>query len=272
MDSDLLRIVLLALGISLVAGIYFLDRYKRMARRRPSAVSPRHHVEPTLEGEGEPETAVDDAVGALELKAEHKVEEGDDLPPGEFVGEPVVRHRWDDPVDSDSESQLSMELEFSAQGESDYLHLDPALMDEVPRLIVQVVVMCKNGPAGARQVRDALDAVDMRFGEMNIYHRENDRGQVLFSLASVVEPGSFPEDRNADFSTPGVVLFTQLPGVQDGLSIYSDMLFTAERLAALLDGELHDESRSVLTRQTIEHTREKILEHRHKVQLLRSRH
>jgi len=66
-------------------------------------------------------------------------------------------------------------------------------------------------------------------------------------------------------------LFTQLPGVQDGLSIYSDMLFTAERLAALLNVELHDESRSVLTRQTIEHTREKILEHRSQLERLRRR-
>jgi len=250
MDSDLLRLILLILGVLLVAGIYLWDRFKRrslqMPRRlRKSARKP--HLEPTLDGEA----AADDS-----------------LPPGESVGEPVVQHRWDTPTE-DKDSQLAMELTFSAQGESDYLHIDPALLDEVPRLIVQVVLVARDGPVSGEQIREALQTVDMRFGEMNIYHRLNAHGQALFSLASVVEPGSFPENQNEDFSTPGLVLFTQLPGVQEGLSIYSDMLFTGERLAALLNAELHDESRSVLTRQTIEHTRDRILEHRRQLERLR---
>lgn len=256
MDSNLLRLILLILGVLLVAGIYFWDRYKRRGLHMPRKLrksARRRHLEPTLDGE---------APGTTDTQGDKS------LPPGEFVGEPVVRHRWDTSNET-QDSQLSMDLTFSAQGESDYLHLDPALLNEVPRLIVQVVLIAREGPVGGEQIREALQTVDMRFGEMNIYHRLNAQGQALFSLASVVEPGSFPENRSEDFSTPGLILFTQLPGVQDGLSIYSDMLFTAERLAALLKAELHDESRSVLTRQTIEHTREKILEHRSQLERLR---
>jgi len=258
MDSDLLRLILLALGVILVVGIYLWDRYKRIARRMPMA--PRHprHAEPTLDGtdpNADPEPP----------------EQSDDvLPPGEFVGEPVVKHRWD-AEDPGRDSQMTMDLEFSAQGESDYLHQDPTLADELPRLIVQVVVLARNGSIDGKRIRDALASVEMQFGAMNIYHRENQQGQVLFSLASVVEPGSFPADQAEAFETPGLILFTQLPGAQDGLSIYSDMLFTAERLAVLLDADLHDETRSALTRQVIEHTRERILEHRNKVQMLRRR-
>ncbi len=258
MDSDLLRLILLILGVLLVAGIYLWDRYKRSGLhlpRTPRKSRRKRQLEPTLDGEPP------QASGAPA---------DDNLPPGEFVGEPVVRHRWDTPT-ADKDSQLAMELTFSAQGESDYLHIDPALLHEVPRLIVQVVLIARDGPVSGKQIREALQTVDMRFGEMNIYHRLNAHGQALFSLASVVEPGSFPENQNEDFSTPGLVLFTQLPGVQEGLSIYSDMLFTGERLAALLNAELHDESRSVLTRQTIEHTRDKILEHRRQLERLRRR-
>ncbi len=265
MDPDLLRLILLVLGVVLVAGIYLRDRHQR--RRGPDMATARPHLEPTLD-EAEDHAAVE----ALELSPEDQVREtDDDLPPGEFVGEPVVLQRWD-AVDPDNETQLSMDLEFNARDESDYLHIDPALMDEVPRLIVQVNVMSRGAPFNAAQVREAMRAVDMRYGEMNIYHRYNARGQVLFSLASVVEPGTFPKKDDAGFGTPGLVMFTQLPGVQDGLAIYSDMLFTAERLVPLLDAELRDETRSVLSKQTIEHTRERILEHRRKVQLLRSRH
>jgi len=257
MDSDLLRLILLVLGVLLVVGIYLWDRYRRNQRHAPMASRHAQHVEPTMNQDQD----TVDSIGS-----DHE----ESLPPGEFVGEPVVLRRWG-AVDEDKDSQLSMDLAFNAQGETDYRHLDPALVDEVPRLIVQVVVMAKEGPMNGQQIREALHTVDMRFGEMNIYHRENQSGQALFSLASVAEPGSFPEKRNQEFSTPGLVLFTQLPGVQDGLSIYSDMLFTAERLAALLNAELHDETRSVLTRQTIEHTREQILEHRNKLELLRRR-
>jgi cell division protein ZipA len=49
------------------------------------------------------------------------------------------------------------------------------------------------------------------------------------------------------------------------------MLFTAERLAAMLDAELQDETHSALTRQTIEHIREGILEHRRQIQLARKK-
>jgi cell division protein ZipA len=170
------------------------------------------------------------------------------------------------------ESQFSLDLEFNAHGDSDYLSLDPALMEEVPRLIVQINVMSKERPFSAAQIQNAVAQVDLKYGEMNIYHRETDAGQVLFSMASVVEPGTFPKGRDQNFSTPGMTLFTQLPGVRDGLAIYADMLFTAERLSAILDAVLQDERRHKLTKQSIEHTREGILEHRRQIQLLRSRH
>jgi cell division protein ZipA len=73
------------------------------------------------------------------------------------------------------------------------------------------------------------------------------------------------------FSTPGLTLFAQLPGPGDSLAIFSDMLFTAQRLAAKLDAEMQDETHSALTKQTVEHIRSQIMEHRRLVQLARSR-
>ncbi len=178
----------------------------------------------------------------------------------------------DESMTANRESQFTLDLEFNAHGDSDYLSLDPALMNEVPRLIVQINVMHKDRPFTAAKIQAAAAEVDLKYGEMNIYHRETDAGQVLFSMASVVEPGTFPKGKDESFSTPGMTLFTQLPGARDGLAIYADMLFTAERLSAILDAVLQDERRHKLTKQSIEHTREGILEHRRQIQLLRSRH
>ena len=164
-----------------------------------------------------------------------------------------------------------MDFEFNAHADSDYLSLDPALLDEVPRLIVQINLSTRGEPFSGAQIHTAMAQVDMRHGEMNIFHRETDAGQVLFSIASMVEPGTIPAKPDAAYSTPGLTLFTQLPGARDGLAVYADMLFTAERLSALLDAVLQDERRNKLTKQSIEHTREGILEHRRKIQLLRSK-
>ncbi|OQX40699.1 MAG: cell division protein ZipA, partial [Candidatus Sedimenticola endophacoides] len=64
-----------------------------------------------------------------------------------------------------------------------------------------------------------------------------------------------------------LTLFARLPGPLDGLQVFSDMLMSAERLAAELNGSLQDATHSDLTRQTIEHVREEILEHRRQVHL-----
>jgi len=95
---------------------------------------------------------------------------------------------------------------------------------------------------------------------------------VLFSMASMVEPGTFAADELEGFSTPGLSLFTQLPGARDGVEIFDTLLATAKQLATLLDGELLDERRNKLTRQMEEHIRESVIEHRRKVNLVRSRH
>ncbi|MEW8210770.1 MAG: cell division protein ZipA C-terminal FtsZ-binding domain-containing protein, partial [Candidatus Thiodiazotropha taylori] len=107
----------------------------------------------------------------------------------------------------------------------------------------------------------------------SIYHRlsSDSRQAPQFNLASMVEPGTFPSENVEQFTTPGLTLFTQLPVPGDSMAVFSDLLFTAERLAALLDGELQDDTHSALTKQTIEHLRGQIIEHRRQVQLARSK-
>jgi len=268
-------------------------------RRSHSEPDNEPFIEMPVETEPAPESAPPPELQPESLKAEgpaesdelqvedQKVEKSADIDNGAAGGLSELGLRLDQPLSpeklenipvleegmtANAESQFTLDLEFNAHSDSDYLSLDPALMDEVPRHIVQINVMSKGRPFTAAQIQNAAAQVDLKYGEMRIYHRETDAGQVLFSMASVVEPGTFPKGGDEQFSTPGMSLFTQLPGVRDGLAIYADMLFTAERLSAILDAVLQDERRHKLTRQSIEHTREGILEHRRQIQLLRSRH
>jgi len=274
MDPDHVRLFLLLLGVLLVVGIYLWDRYKhaapRMTRPRKPPVAdsladtgsaelpepPRSepHLGDLEEATAQPSTA-DYSAGIRDL-------DPDPVDLGEWSATP-----------GDAEPQMAMELNFDAHGDGDYLHTDPALYDEVERKIVAVNLVARGSAFSGAAIAKACSAVQLRLGEMSIYHHHDGAsGAVLFSMASMVEPGVFPAADLEDFSTPGLSLFTQLPGARDGVAIYDAMLATAKKLGTLLDGELQDDRHNKLTRQMEEHMRESIIEHRRKINLARRRH
>ena len=281
MDPDVVRLILVLLGILLVAGIYLWDRYKR-AMPRPRA--PRRTAKVmSMDTQSAP-------VGKAAVRAEPRLDaipsadDQDVLPesvalepePGRTGAlpdpEPSAPGEWAaEPPDQDS--QAALDLRFDAHGDGDHPAADSTLPDEIEPLIVVVNLAAPEGGLSGAAIEKACSAVGLVFGDMAIYHfHEQSSGRVMFSMASSVEPGSFPADDMARFTTPGLSLFTQLPGVCDGLQIYDQLLQTAHRLAGLLRAEVQDERRNKLTRQMQEHTREAIIEHQRKVKLARRRH
>jgi cell division protein ZipA len=118
-------------------------------------------------------------------------------------------------------------------------------------------------PQGFRgeDILHILLACDLRFGDMNFFHRhefEAGRGAIQFSVANMMQPGVFDIDNMSDFNTPGLVFFVTLPGPQDMMKAFDYMLETAQAVARNLGGDVLDESRSVMTRQTLEHCRQQI--------------
>lgn len=111
---------------------------------------------------------------------------------------------------------------------------------------------------------DLLDIIlkcGMRYGSMDIFHRSSDakgEGALLFSMANMVKPGTFDLDAMDEFETPGVSLFMTLPINADSMQSFDLMADTARAIAETLNGELKDEQRSVMTRQTLEHCRQRI--------------
>ncbi len=282
MDPDLVRLILVALGALLVAGIYLWDRYKRSSavsrpnRRPPAEISDCPMVEPEAEARAEPR--MDDTVESIpSMRAQTATTEERGVasvvtpesapaPDAQAIGD------WSDAT-ADRNPQYSMDLSFDAHQEGDYLHRDPVLHDEVERKIVVINLRARRGNFRGEAIQGACGSIGLVAGDMSIYHfPDPNSGRVLFSLASMVEPGSFPFERMGGFSTPGLTLFTQLPGARDGAEIYDQMLSTAQHLARQLDAELLDEQRNPLTRQMQEHTRESIIEHRRRIRLGRSRH
>jgi cell division protein ZipA len=129
------------------------------------------------------------------------------------------------------------------------------------QLILALHVMPRDGGhfAGAK-AQDAFDACNLRFGRYQVYHRlDAPGGNSVFSVANVVEPGSFDPQALDSLELPGLTLFMVLPGPRGGVASYADMLATSRQLAQALDGEVLDQDRSTLTRQTARHIRERII-------------
>lgn len=107
----------------------------------------------------------------------------------------------------------------------------------------------------------ALLATGLRFGDMSIFHRHFDQdpsSPVLFSVANMVNPGTFDLNQINDFATRGVCFFMTLPNVANSMQAFDRMLDAAQQLRIALDGDLKDDNRSVMTAQTIEHYRQRV--------------
>jgi len=152
---------------------------------------------------------------------------------------------------------------------------EPESAPEPPDEVIIINVMAPQGQLFAGSaLLDVLLQCGMRFGDMNIFHRhahETGEGPVLFSLANMVKPGVFDLDSMDTFETPGVSLFMTLPMRPDSLKSFDVMRDIAQTLTERLGGELKDENRSVMTRQTMEHCRQRIAEYERK-RLSRANH
>lgn len=131
-----------------------------------------------------------------------------------------------------------------------------------PQEVMVVNVLSKD--AGGFKGPDLLQlllACDLRFGKKNIFHRyekANAKGAIQFSVANLVEPGTFDLDAIDEFVTPGVSFFLSLPGPEKPLVAFNYMIETAQVLVRHLNAELRDDAHSVMTAQTIEHCRQRI--------------
>jgi cell division protein ZipA len=127
-------------------------------------------------------------------------------------------------------------------------------------LMLHVVARDEAGFPG-EDILQVLLAYNLRFGELDFFHRHEKsagKGGIQFSVANMLQPGVFDIDRMADFSTTGMIFFITLPGPKDMMGSFELMLETAQGVAEDLGGDVLDESRSVTTRQTLEHMRQRI--------------
>ena len=128
--------------------------------------------------------------------------------------------------------------------------------------ILYVVARSEEGFSGTG-ILETLLACDLRFGDMDFFHRHeraSGRGPIEFSVANMMKPGVFDIDNMEPLQTRGLMFFVTLPGPTDMLKAFDYMYETVKVVAKTLDGDIQDETRSVITRQSLEHMRQQIRE------------
>ncbi|NDK37241.1 cell division protein ZipA [Pseudoxanthomonas gei] len=128
--------------------------------------------------------------------------------------------------------------------------------------IVSLYVAARAGHAlRGEDIVVAAEKTGLTFGHMNVFHRlvENhpERGPI-FSMANILQPGSFDMANIRELETPAIAFFLTLPAPLTALDAWEKLLPNVQRMAELLDGVVLDDSRNALGRQRIMHIREEL--------------
>ena len=251
------------------------------APSEPEAVEPETDAV-TAETAADP-TALEADAGGLEgtVSALRTVtREATAQSPAEAENETASRRRTVKPVPEIAEPETATSAptdDADASGTVDWLDtLEPEepLKPDAPEhgrlprganthvFILYVVAQAEESFSGT-DILETLLACDLRFGDMDFFHRHEralGRGPIEFSVANMMKPGVFDIDNMEPLQTRGLMFFVTLPGPADMLKAFDYMYETVKVVAKSLGGDIQDETRSVITRQSLEHMRQQIRE------------
>ena len=224
MDADTIRLILIVVGAILILGLYLWERSR----------------DPDEEDEGYEDDDVPYATGRARREPDlGQLDAPDDDPDHQRPGH-TARGREVSPSDAERESEPS-----------------------VPGpLLIQLSVAKRYGEFPGPDLLSVAESCGLRPGDMDIFHcldEFDDGTRIYFSMANMVKPGTFPFDDMDDFSTPGLMLFAQLTGQPEDLTVLEEMIATARKLATTLGGDVFDDTRRPLTVRKEEAMRKAVL-------------
>lgn len=138
----------------------------------------------------------------------------------------------------------------------------PSLLPESK--VVTVRIMPQQGSAfPAEELILALRSAGLRHGQFGIFHAhaEGDEDRIRFSVASLVEPGSFDLSNLKDSEYKGISIFAVLPAPEDGPQLFDDMVAKAREITKAIDGCLVDEQGGTFSLQRERYMREDVIEY-----------
>ena len=175
----------------------------------------------------------------------------------------ISADRVEPPLGDDNEPIDSQRVPEDKDDETDVAFDDPEAVQQ--KILTLRLIAANNGTFAGDELLLSLRGIGMRHGKFGIFHQYDgiDEDNVVFSAASLVEPGSFDLINIKDQKIPGISLFMVLPGPIDGAQAFDLMMVAARALAQSLRADLLDESGSSLSIQREHYLREEIIQFEH---------
>lgn len=238
---DGLRGIIAIAGILIIALVYGITVQQQRRRKRESQES-HERVEPSWD-EADASEEVDDAM-YVEESSEPDYDAG--IEPDADAALPPI-----EPADLDPELPLE--------------HPEPVI--DKPEKIVAIRLVAKNGEhfVGEELVL-TMRGLGLQHGKFGIFHHHDGEGDdPVFSVANLLEPGSFDLANIKDQEFPGVSFFMVLPGPLGGAAAFDAMVLTARTMSKTLAGEILDANGSSFSIQRERFIREEIIQYEHGV-------
>jgi cell division protein ZipA len=235
LDTEMLRVVLIIAGVVVILIIYI---WERLRRDEPGEIGWQDsHLDTSNYSNTEEPT--------FSIENKHI----------------ITRNKSSNEVMTKS----SLKSKYQCKCEDDE---DDYWRTNMPQLMLQLNISAKGDPFSGAQILKTLETAGFKTNEHGMFHYyAEDRQSVLFSVASMIKPGIIPIQAIDDFKTPGLIIFSDLSDVEDGIALFADMLSKAKAMAMELNAELQDDTHSKLTNQAIEHINSQILEYQRQIQL-----
>lgn len=259
-----LRWILLGAGLALIAGLYLWGTRSRLRsavdRVRP-AVSPSPPAMPDDDDEVparvEPQVWLEpegpgplEPVPVIEVDPGDTIDTVDDLRVSSGRREPTLGHRQAAPQERAPAGSPEPVPPYEP------LESETQVEARAQRIVALRVVAPLPSRFEGSLLAEALAAEQFEFGRYQIFHRNDEAGRALISLASLREPGTFDPATMAGSAYAGVALFAVLPGPLSAQQAFEELLSVARSLASRLGGHVQDDRGVPLVAQRISRLRE----------------
>jgi len=236
------------------SGRSLFSLFGRKSKQRLQSLDDEQQVNPSIEMEVFAEEEPDDVL----LEEEHtqvaigevEVDESVSIEPG--YEEPVVDAEIIDELDQKRAASIEIEPEEQETHSDEFEHSEVLVLN----------VTAKDGRVfSGDDLLQVLITSGLKFGDMNIFHKrlsKEHQSAVIYSVANMLNPGTFDLNNMDEFTTLGISFFMALPTPINNLDAFEQMLGVAQEIRDTLGGDLKDDHRNGMTGQTIEHYRQRI--------------
>jgi len=223
MDKELLRVVIILIGMLVMIGMLIWHFFKSLRERRDAD---NYFEDSEYEFPGE-EFEVDEDEDEMDLFPTDSVVDGDAL------------------LDDEAIKPSAKETPKAAA-------TTPApARQALPALIEFSIVARADEGFNGEDLFEAFERCGLVYGSVKVFERIDKNRLVDFAVASMIEPGTFPDTDLDQFYCPGIVFYMQPREVENPLAVFDDFMETIDTLATELDGVVWDNQRQPLTAETI---------------------